>query len=192
MIQWRLEQIRATEGDCALHSCHEEFPHVSFRVSRQPRQQDILEQVFAKQKVLNPHELSRSLSKYMINLSPFGPEHAKRRADDEAQNLLNDPERLRELLQDLPKNMAQIPQAVLTEIEGKIANLVAVVSERPLPGNEKSRRHAMAAILYLLDPYNAIHDRHGVLGYADDIRVIQEALAVREANVSGNPAPATN
>jgi hypothetical protein len=37
----------------------------------QPRQQDILEQVFAQRLTQEPHDLNRSLAKYMINLSPF-------------------------------------------------------------------------------------------------------------------------
>ena len=40
----------------------------------QPRQQDILEQVLAQGLAQEPHDLNRSLAKYMINLSPFaGP-----------------------------------------------------------------------------------------------------------------------
>jgi hypothetical protein len=39
----------------------------------QPRQQDILEQVFVQGYTEEALELSRSLTKYMINLSPFGP-----------------------------------------------------------------------------------------------------------------------
>jgi hypothetical protein len=42
----------------------------------QPRQQDLLEQVFVQGLAQQPHDLNRSLAKYMINLSPFGPEHA--------------------------------------------------------------------------------------------------------------------
>ena len=37
----------------------------------QPRQQDLLEQVFAQGLTQEPHDLNRSLAKYMINLSPF-------------------------------------------------------------------------------------------------------------------------
>lgn len=58
----------------------------------QPRQQDILEQVLAKHHDRKPQELHRSLAKYMVNLSPFNPAHAIKRANAEAQRLLGDPE----------------------------------------------------------------------------------------------------
>jgi uncharacterized membrane protein YkvA (DUF1232 family) len=43
--------------------------------------------------------------------------------------------------------------------------------------NEQQREQALAAILYLLDPYDAVHDRHGVIGYVDDVRVVRQAHA---------------
>ena len=36
---------------------------------------------------------------------------------------------------------------------------------------------ALEAILYLLDPYDAVHDRYGLLGYQDDAMIIREAHA---------------
>ena len=35
----------------------------------------------------------------------------------------------------------------------------------------------MAAILYLLDPYDAVPDWYGVLGYPDDIAVLRKTHA---------------
>jgi hypothetical protein len=68
----------------------------------QPRQQDILEQVFAQQLTQAPHDLTRSLARYMINLSPFGPAQVVHCANVEEQRLLSDPETLRDLPQDAP------------------------------------------------------------------------------------------
>jgi hypothetical protein len=42
----------------------------------QPRQQDILEQVLAQRPNQEPDDLNKSLDKYMINISPFGPPQA--------------------------------------------------------------------------------------------------------------------
>ena len=42
----------------------------------QPRQQDILEKVFAHRPSERPEDLNQSLAKYMINLSPLSPVHA--------------------------------------------------------------------------------------------------------------------
>lgn len=143
----------------------------------QPRQQDILDQVLAKRQVQDPQELNRSLAKYMINLSPFGPAHAIHRANMEARHLLRDPGGLRELLLDMPKHMTRIPQPVLKEVQDDVVDLVALVGGHGTPVDEERRLCALEAVLYLLDPYDAVHDRHGVLGYADDIRVIREAHA---------------
>lgn len=43
----------------------------------QPRQQDILEQVFSKRNTKELHEINDCLAKYMINLSPFGKGNAE-------------------------------------------------------------------------------------------------------------------
>lgn len=142
----------------------------------QPRQQDILDQVLAKQQFPDPHELHRSLAKYMINLSPFSPAHALQRAAQEARRLLNDSVGLRDLLQSVvPDHLLKLPGAVLKEIGAEVSDLVKVAGGDGGPTTEERRHRAIAALLYLLDPYDAIPDRHGVLGHADDIEVIREA-----------------
>jgi len=143
----------------------------------QPRQQDILEQVFAQGHTQEPQNLKKSLAKYMINLSPFGPAHAMRQAIVEAQRLLRDPDRLHDLLQDVPKHMLQIPQSVLKEIQEEVAALVFVASGQDTRVDEERRSRALAAIIYLLDPYDEVHDRYGVIGHSDDKRVIRDAYS---------------
>jgi hypothetical protein len=138
----------------------------------QPRQQDILEQVFAQRHAQEPQDLSKALAKYMINLSPFSPEHAIRRAHAEAQPLLRDPKQLHDLLLGVPRHMMLIPPAVQREIERQVADLVVAARGNGVGDDEARRECVLAAILYLLDPYDAVHDRHGVVGYVDDVRVI--------------------
>lgn len=143
----------------------------------QPRQQDILERIFAQKSTQDPQELNRLLSRYMINLSPFGPEHAYRRAKQEAQRLLLDSEGMQNLLKGMPKHMERVPASVVSEIGKEVVDLIAVANGDGELQDEALRLHALEAILYLLDPYDAVHDRHGEMGYADDIRVIREAHA---------------
>ena len=38
-------------------------------------------------------------------------------------------------------------------------------------------RQALASFLYLLDPFDAVPDRYGVLGYRDDIAVLHKTHA---------------
>jgi hypothetical protein len=143
----------------------------------QPRQQDILEQISSKCHIQPSLDLNTSLAKYMINLSPFTSKHAVDRANVEAKRLLLDPEKLRDLLQRVSDHMMLIPPSVLKEIEKEVTDLVHVASGNGICADERQRHRALAAILYLLDPYDAVHDRHGVMGYLDDIKIVREAHA---------------
>lgn len=143
----------------------------------QPRQQDILEQVSARHPNQNSQELSRALATYMINLSPFDPEDALSRAQAEADRLLRNPDQLKELIRDVPKRISEIPACVLKEIETEIAPLLAVVKDDTGSTTTESRLAALTAILYLLDPYDAVPDRYGIVGYNDDIAVIRRTRA---------------
>jgi hypothetical protein len=139
----------------------------------QPRQQDILEEVIHKKELSGNHELHTSLAKYMINLSPFSPADALKRANREAGRLLSEPEGLRDLLMlVIPKHLSKLPKVLLDEIEDKVNHLVCIVGDDGSSTDVKRRERALAALLYLLDPYDAIHDCHGIWGHADDIKII--------------------
>jgi uncharacterized membrane protein YkvA (DUF1232 family) len=141
----------------------------------QPRQQDILEQVLAQCQTSNLEDLNRSLAKYTINLSPFPPAYAQRRAKMEAARLLSDPTALRELLENVPEHMTQIPKGVMDQIEAEVTKLVILAKDTSVDVGR--RRQALAAILYLLDPYDAVPDWYGVSGYPDDIAVLRKTHA---------------
>ena len=142
----------------------------------QPRQQDILEQVVAKRQEQAPQDISRTLAKYMINLSPFGPQHAIQRARAEAQRILRDPRQLSELLLNVPKHLLSVPALVLGDIEKQVADLVKLARSDGAHVNQQQREQAVAAILYLLDPYDAVHDRHGIIGHVADVRVVRQEI----------------
>lgn len=157
----------------------------------QPRQQDILEQVNARHPNKDAQELSRALATYMINLSPFDPADALSRARAEAQRLLNDPVQLRQMIQEVPKRISEIPGSVLREIEADIIGLLALAEDETGIESTEHRKTALAAILYLLDPYDAVPDRYGIVGYRDDIAVIRRiraALPVHRGAVTQAPA----
>ncbi len=141
----------------------------------QPRQQDILDQVMSKRQFKEPQELHRSLAKYMVNLSPFGPTDALERAKREAERLLNDADGLQAILQIvIPNHLLKLPKTVLSEIKDNVTHLIGIAGGNAETSKKENRQRALSALLYLLDPYDAIHDCHGVLGYADDITVIKE------------------
>ena len=141
----------------------------------QPRQQDILEQIFAQRQIPEPAELSQYLAKYMINVSPFGPEQAICRANLEAKRLLGEPEALHDLLQSVPEHLSKIPRETLEQIKAQLEDLILLAAGQDTTIGETSRTCALAAIIYLLDPYDALHDRYGNFGYTDDIAFIRNA-----------------
>ncbi len=71
--------------------------------------------------------------------------------------------------------MTQIPKGVLNQIGADVTKLVILVKDTSV--NVGRRRQALAAILYLLDPYDAVPDWYGVLGYPDDIAVLRKTHA---------------
>ncbi len=71
--------------------------------------------------------------------------------------------------------MTQIPKGVLNQIGADVTKLVILVKDTSV--NAGRRRQALAAILYLLDPYDAVPDWYGVLGYPDDIAVLRKTHA---------------
>jgi uncharacterized membrane protein YkvA (DUF1232 family) len=111
----------------------------------------------------------------MINVSPLGSEHAIRRANLEAKRLLAEPDALRDLLESLPKHLSKIPRETLKQIKAQLEDLVSLLRGQDASISETRRASALAAIVYLLDPYDAIHDRYGVVGHTDDVKVIGEA-----------------
>ena len=143
----------------------------------QPRQQDILDQVRASFPKADSQALSKALATYMINLSPFDAADALARAQAGADELLRNPVNLKQLIQDMPKRLRELPVPVSKEIETEMADLLAVAGDESGHWSMGDRKVALAAILYLLDPYDAVPDRFGIVGYSDDIAVIRQARA---------------
>jgi uncharacterized membrane protein YkvA (DUF1232 family) len=143
----------------------------------QPRQQDILEKVLSQCKDKDSQQLNKLLEKYMINLSPLEPRHARQRANKEARRILSDPESLHSFLESVPRFMTLIPEQVQKDIQEKVMELVTMASGQDVSIDKKQQLYALEAIFYLLDPYDAVHDRYGVLGYSDDKKIIQDAYA---------------
>ena len=84
------------------------------------------------------------------------------------------PPALRELLENVPEHMTRVPKGALDQIKADVPDLVTLARGKDTSVNVGRRRQALAAILYLLDPYDAVPDRYGVLGYRDDIAVLHK------------------
>lgn len=151
----------------------------------QPRQQDLLEvlaQKISQATIENPRfDLHANLSYYMINLSPFENGYAMERADLEAERVLkdHDEDRRREVLKRLVSDVKRISVSRKDELEDvreDLSRLIAWVEEVVVGKVDGRRlRQAIAALVYLRNPYDRFFDTHPHVGLRDDIDVIREA-----------------
>ena len=110
----------------------------------------------------------------MINLSPFEPRHAKQRAKNEARRLIEDPIELKTFLGIIPEYLTSIPDKIQAEIGKHVSDLLKIFG--PDYDFDKAKELiSLEALLYLVDPFDAIRDCYGVEGFKDDIEVIRSA-----------------
>jgi hypothetical protein len=145
----------------------------------QPRQQDLLDQIQAAIRDKGTGGTGHlAVTRYMVNLSPLGAEHAHVRAEAEATEILSSPEQVRQLVADVEALQAERAEelaGVLPSIDVlKRAALAHVTTpgDRPTAGLT-----AVRALIYLRDPYDAVADEFRGLGLEDDVAVISAAAA---------------
>jgi uncharacterized membrane protein YkvA (DUF1232 family) len=148
----------------------------------QVNQEDLLESLQQQAESLEPEAKDvklKRLASYMLNLSPIGPEAAKRYARAEANDLLREePEHvgLRALLLAVRGLQAAWPNR-LDDIVDEINGLVRMVERAMASGTLRSAkiRTAVAALAYLRNPYDQIFDFQVEAGFIDDKAIIREA-----------------
>lgn len=151
----------------------------------QPRQQDLLEvlaQKISQATIENLRfDLHASLSYYMINLSPFESGYSMERAEREAERILSDSddEHRREVLNRLASDAARITanrKEELAPVRADLDRLIAWIQEGTNNGSARARtRRAVAALVYLRNPYDRLFDTHPEIGLSDDADVIRAA-----------------
>lgn len=162
----------------------------------QPRQQDIIESLLKMFPDANPSHIGKALVKYTINLSPIPKRHAARMADQEARVLATDPQRLAQTIDEVRRLLSRESTGALQQVITEIEDLLRVAgdgaaSPEAVPIN---RIRAIAALLYLLNPYDALYDFHDGIGFQDDIAKIRQVHAFVFASADGEqprqPSPA--
>jgi hypothetical protein len=145
----------------------------------QPRQQDIIESLLKMFPEANPSDIGKALVKYTINLSPIPKGHAARMAEQEARELIRDPQRLSQTLEEVRHLAEQESTGQLQPVTKEIRDLVQLASDGGgSPGAAPAKRiQAIAALLYLLNPYDDLYDFHDGIGYQDDIAQIRQVHA---------------
>jgi hypothetical protein len=143
----------------------------------QPRQQDLLERIQRTVRDKAGREASHAaLTRYMINLSPLGEEHAQVRAALEAQEIAASPDKLRQLLRDVEQIEAE-RAAELLPARDDLDRFKAMV-QRHIESSYEDHGKLVTAIrvlIYLRDPYDAIMDQYVDLGLQDDVALIRSA-----------------
>ncbi len=145
----------------------------------QPRQQDIIESLLKMFPEANPSDIGKALVKYTINLSPVPKGHAARMAEREARELIGDPRRLSQTLEEVRQLAERESTGQLQPVTKEILDLVQLASDGAGPSGAApaKRTKAIAALLYLLNPYDDLYDFHDGIGYQDDIARLRQVHA---------------
>jgi uncharacterized membrane protein YkvA (DUF1232 family) len=141
----------------------------------QARQQDLLDRIVDRS---DEARIRAGLTACMVNLSPFAADHSWIKAQREARKLLQTPELLRELVSQT-KALFNRRASELGEIEPQIRGFWQVAERvadqrRSKDGNDML---AIAALTYLMDPYDQKFDEIAGIGLQDDIDVVKHAAA---------------
>ncbi|HEY3821843.1 MAG TPA: DEAD/DEAH box helicase family protein [Polyangiaceae bacterium] len=148
----------------------------------QPRQDDLLEHLTRQldAETDRAEAATRRLPGYMVNLSPFPASYARERARREAEGLVGHADarvRLPRLLDHVRAIRAE-NTAALGCVDGELDLLTRIVSsfmEGDRAISAGSARLAVAALVYLRNPYDGVFDVFGDFGFEDDVREIRWA-----------------
>jgi len=145
----------------------------------QPRQQDIIEALLRKFSEANPGEIGMKLAKYTINLSPIPDGHASQSAKIEASALLDDLKKLTLVLDDVRRLMDTNVEKHLLSVKNEVRELLRIAATPDATDVSPQLSHrveAIAALVYLLNPYDDLFDRYDGIGYHDDIAQIRKTF----------------
>jgi uncharacterized membrane protein YkvA (DUF1232 family) len=149
----------------------------------QPRQQDIIDALLRKFSGANPTEIGMKLAKYTINLSPIPAGHASQSAKIEAHALAQDLEKLTFVLEKVRLLLETDSKALLDSVKPEVLFLVEVAAANHSSAriSMSHRIDAIAALIYFLNPYDDIFDRHDGIGYQDDISFMKQTCSILRA-----------
>lgn len=146
----------------------------------QPRQADLLERLSGQLADLGEagrEALLKHLPRYMINLSPVRQEQAERLAEEEVEKLLQQGTSAIQQLVMSVKRIAHDHARALEPVRTELDEMLHLVAEESGPASVRKAgarlTHALVALAYLRNPYDADFDFHGEVGFQDDIDVIR-------------------
>jgi len=97
-------------------------------------------------------------------------------AEQEAHTLASDPQRLAQTLDEVRGVLSGTASGALQPINAEIQHLLRVAGDGAVSAEAtpRNRIRAIAALLYLLNPYDDLYDFHDGIGYEDDIARIRQ------------------
>ncbi|MCP3162637.1 DEAD/DEAH box helicase family protein [Myxococcus qinghaiensis] len=147
----------------------------------QPRQADLLERLkgqLEEADAATREELLKHLPRYMINLSPVRQEQAERQAEAEVSRILQQGAGAVRQLVTSVQQIAHEHSLALSPVSPELEELLKVVAEEGGRVSEQAASarltHALVALAYLRNPYDADFDFQGEFGFQDDIEVIRK------------------
>jgi uncharacterized membrane protein YkvA (DUF1232 family) len=146
----------------------------------QPRQQDLLNDVFKDRGASEVEALGPTLRRFMINLSPMPAHHARNLSFKAARQVVADPQHVADLSKEVMAFLTTPDVAsALKAVRPKIIQLLQILDQdgKGRPWSTAARVDAAAALLYLINPYDETFDFLGGVGYEDDIKFLREMHA---------------
>jgi uncharacterized membrane protein YkvA (DUF1232 family) len=143
----------------------------------QARQQDLLDKIVGRP---DEPKLRAELQSCMVNLSPFPDDYSWKQAQRDAIELVKHPDKIRELVASTKALSAERSielREVDTDLEAlwQVAERIVATGSTEVPEDVGS----VAALIYLLNPYDEHFDSmHGV-GLRDDVAIVQKAVEAR-------------
>lgn len=145
----------------------------------QPRQEDVVRKI--RENLggeVSDELLNQFLPIYMINLSPFDSKDVWQAAQSEAAKIIKNAATLTQFI-GVVETFVAPRNAELQEVKEDIANLLRIAEQATLGVEFPSAAtlHAVAALYYLINPYDEIYDFHTGVGFKDDIELIKRVSA---------------
>ena len=116
-----------------------------------------------------------NLEHLMINLSPINKDEVWQDSLAEARKILFDPSKTSQLLiaaRELCQAKADCLKVAWKEIDDLVKYIIKI-GVPPPDSQAQMAEEIVAALLYLINPYDSIYDRFPRVGYADDIEKIK-------------------
>lgn len=153
---------------------------VTYRIAiGQPRQEELLREM--RPGDIDLSDLRRQCRRLMLDLRPFDMKVYRGLARAEAERILAKPApecgRLLAQLMDEAKEILRTHPGIRPDFAARVRQVLDRIRPEQLEAQPDRQKCLVAALIYLINPFDEIPDDLGEDGFVDDDRVVQEALS---------------